>query len=276
MAHSTPPIPIHCYTNPSFCQQSEYISNELNDDLPPPPLQQFQTDELPPPPPLTPPHPISHTTPIRIQNQQPQSINNYQSNYGHTNPAFQTLPEQNCIQLDTQVRYAKTPDRYCYLEDNNVKNAPIIETKSRERQIIYDRHTGSRYEYIVDDEPIPLQPQNQLQRRASSTQIEMVNHRQNTQFHRQPSYHGQRMQTALSVPINRIENDANNTTKIRRLRQDGNDVIRYALVPADEAVTDGDSSSWINGNYSSPRGNFLYTPSFTVFFFLLFLLFVFH
>ena len=34
------PTQVHCYTNPSFCRQSEYIPDDPDLDLPPPP--QFQ------------------------------------------------------------------------------------------------------------------------------------------------------------------------------------------------------------------------------------------
>ncbi|XP_015518830.2 uncharacterized protein LOC107223609 isoform X1 [Neodiprion lecontei] len=45
MGEANDPTRVHCYTNPSFCRQSEFIPDDL-----PPPLQ-FQGDELPPPPP---------------------------------------------------------------------------------------------------------------------------------------------------------------------------------------------------------------------------------
>lgn len=137
----------------------------------------------------------------------------------------------------------------------------ILIYKIVKKRINYERDNRSRYEFIDDDdEPIPLQQPIQLQRRASLTRIETVNQRQNSQFHRQASYHGQRMQTMLSVPVNRVDNDINNPQKLRKIRQDENNVIRYALVPADEAIADGDSSSWINTNYSSSRGRYARLP----------------
>ncbi|XP_057328555.1 uncharacterized protein LOC130669589 [Microplitis mediator] len=224
-------IPGYCYTNPSFCRQSEQIPDDHGDELPPPP--QFQEpDELPPPPP-PPLAPTTVTTSIHIQ--QPQNYGQ-----GHANPGFPTRSDPDAIELD---RYAKPPtDRYCYLDENKKKD--IIQ----ERRVIYDRNTRSRYEYIEDDEPLPP-PQPRLERRASLTRFELMNHRQNYQFIRQGSYHGQQLQ-ALE--------DRNVNQRVRRYRQDGND--RYALVPADEGAIDVESSSWINAGHSSPRGRYARVP----------------
>lgn len=218
----TQPTPVHCYTNPSFCRQSEHIPDDRHDQLPPPP--QFQgVEELPLPPP-----PISIPIPI-------ESPQRYQPNHGHTNPAFQNRTELDSIELD---RYAKTPqDRYCYLEDN--RRDPAVE----ERRVVYDRNTRSRYEYIDDEEP----PLNQrLQRRASLSRFEIASNRQSQHFARQPSYHGQQLQG--------LEDGA----RVRRVRQDGND--RYGMVPADEAPIE--SSWTTPGGRSPPRGEYflhLYT-----------------
>ncbi|XP_023319417.1 putative uncharacterized protein DDB_G0291608 isoform X2 [Trichogramma pretiosum] len=64
----------HCYTNPSFCRQSEYIAND--NDLPPPP--QFQVDDLPPPPDV-------HDSPMPANK---SLVAQPQPQYGQTNPAF--------------------------------------------------------------------------------------------------------------------------------------------------------------------------------------------
>lgn len=215
-------IPGYCYTNPSFCRQSEQIPDDQNDELPPPP--QFQeVEDLPPPPP---PAPTTVTTSVHFQHPQ-----NY--GQGHTNPAFPIRSDPDAIELD---RYAKTTDRYCYLDENPKKD--IVQ----ERRIIYDRNTRSRYEYIDDDDH---PPQPRLQRRASLSRFELMNQRQNYQFVRQGSYHGQQLQGL---------EDRNGNQRARRFRQDGSD--RYALVPADEGAIDVESSSWINAGHSSPRGKY--------------------
>ncbi|XP_034938754.1 uncharacterized protein spdo [Chelonus insularis] len=214
------PAPVHCYTNPSFCRQSEYLPED-HDELPPPP--QFQSiEDLPPPPP-----PV--TVPIPIQNH----TENY--NQGHANPAFQTKPEPD-IEID---RYAKTQDRYCYLDE-----APHKEVQ--ESRVVYERNSRNRYEYIDDDEP-PVQ-HNRLQRRASLSRFEIHSQRQNQQFVRQGSYHGQQL---------RGYEDLDGNQRVRRFRHDGND--RYALVPADEGNIDRDSS-WLSGGRSSPRGRYARVP----------------
>ncbi|XP_015591403.1 trithorax group protein osa [Cephus cinctus] len=128
MAQITDPAPVHCYTNPSFCQQSEYIPLDHNGELPPPP--QFQGDDLPPPPP-------------------PQQL---QPQYGQTNPAFQTQPE--------------VPDRYCYL-DQPVAQTSHRRYASLPVDDLHIAPTPygqvSRYEYIQEQD----RPEN-LQRRGSS------------------------------------------------------------------------------------------------------------
>ncbi|CAG5095922.1 Protein of unknown function [Cotesia congregata] len=219
-------IPGYCYTNPSFCRQSEQIPDDQNDELPPPP--QFQeVEDLPPPPP---PAPTTVTTSVHFQHPQ-----NY--GQGHANPGFPIRSDPDAIELD---RYAKTTDRYCYLDENPKKD--IVQ----ERRIIYDRNTRSRYEYIDDDDH---PPQPRLQRRASLSRFEMMNQRQNYQFVRQGSYHGQQLQGL---------EDRNGNQRARRFRQDGSD--RYALVPADEGAIDVESSSWINAGHSSPRGRYARVP----------------
>ncbi|XP_066595107.1 uncharacterized protein spdo [Prorops nasuta] len=136
----TGPTPVHCYTNPSFCRQSEYIPDDQTaSDLPPPP--QFQgNDDLPPPPP-----------PIQMQ-----------LHGGQTNPAFQGQTEGN--------------DRYCYLEEpkqpihRRYASLPV-----EEQRALYNQ--TSRYEYIQDERTTQLQrsnssrydyvPQQQVQLRST-------------------------------------------------------------------------------------------------------------
>ncbi|XP_031832364.1 uncharacterized protein LOC116426881 [Nomia melanderi] len=137
MAQTSEPVPVHCYTNPSFCRQSEYIPDDQATDLPPPP--QFQTvDDLPPPPP-----------PLQLQ---------MQCSGGQSNPAFQGTAEsgiENCV----------TRDRYCYLEENRTvahrryASVPVEESRS------YNQN--SRYEYISDEQQ-QQQQRGLFQRRGSS------------------------------------------------------------------------------------------------------------
>lgn len=79
------PAAVHCYTNPSFCRQSEFISND-HGELPPPPQFQSQNDDLPPPPP-------------------PQQLQIFEQN----NPVFGVKSEpKTAISAD---------NRYCYIDD---------------------------------------------------------------------------------------------------------------------------------------------------------------
>ncbi|XP_076180442.1 uncharacterized protein LOC143153298 [Ptiloglossa arizonensis] len=135
MAQTTEPAPVHCYTNPSFCRQSEYIPGDQTGDLPPPP--QFQSNEdLPPPPP-----------PLQIQ-----------CNGGQSNPAFQGTIE------GVPIGNTEIVDRYCYLDETNRGGTVIHRRYSSlpvdEHPIGYNR--GSRYEYLQDEH------RNQIQRRGSS------------------------------------------------------------------------------------------------------------
>ena len=143
MNHPTEPIPVHCYTNPSFCRQSEYIPDD-QDDLPPPP--QFQSEDLPPPPP-------------------PQQL---QAQYGQTNHAFQSQPE---TAAEIQPRATATPDRYCYLEDTrpvNLRRYASLPVKEQ-RRLTYAQ--SSRYEYIQDEERTQLH-------RTGSSRYEFIPHQQ--------------------------------------------------------------------------------------------------
>lgn len=119
MAQISEPAPVHCYTNPSFCRQSEYIpEDQSGGELPPPP--QFQCpDDLPPPPP-----------PLQLQ-------------YGQTNPAFQEIGESR----------AEGGRRYRYLDEG--KNGSKAHRRYgsvpvEEHRPVYNQ--SSRYEYIEDEE----------------------------------------------------------------------------------------------------------------------------
>ncbi|XP_063976303.1 uncharacterized protein LOC135162092 [Diachasmimorpha longicaudata] len=227
MAQATSPSAVHCYTNPSFCRQSEFVQDH-DDELPPPPG--FQVDDLPlPPPPSGPP-----SLPIPIAHQ------NYPERYGHTNEVLLSRADPDAIEVN---RYGKTTERCCYLDET------VGNIQGQEHRVIYDRNTKSRYEYIDDDEP-PPQPQPRLQRRASLTRFEMLSQRQDQHFTRQASYHGHYYRTPSSI-------DDNETgRRIRRTRQNGNEVVRYGLVPADEANVDCDSSPLLGIGQSSPRGRY--------------------
>ena len=134
MSRQTEATPVHCYTNPSFCRQSEYMPDDRN-DLPPP--LQFQSDDLPPPP-----------SPRQLQQQ-----------YGQTNPAFQSQPE---TAVEIQPRGTATPDRYCYLDETRpTSHRRYGSLPVQEQQRLTYTHS-SRYEYIQDDE------RTQLQRTGSS------------------------------------------------------------------------------------------------------------
>ncbi|XP_020291421.1 uncharacterized protein LOC109858506 [Pseudomyrmex gracilis] len=145
MAQPPETAPVHCYTNPSFCRQSEYIPDDhAHTDLPPPP-QQFQgSDDLPPPPP-----------PLQLQCH----------TAGQSNPAFQTPLET----LDV----CESRNRYCYLEDSR---APVHRRYSslpvEETRVIYNQ--SSRYEYIQQEET----ERGQLARRGSSRYEFIPQHQQ--------------------------------------------------------------------------------------------------
>lgn len=132
MAQGSEPVPVHCYTNPSFCRQSEYIPEDHAGDLPPPP--QFQCGEdLPPPPP-----------PLQMQ-----------INGGQSNPAFQGHNEGSGLeQCDSR-------ERYCYLEGSRgsthrrYASLPVEERRATCNQ-------SSRYEFVQEEQ------RGQMQRRGSS------------------------------------------------------------------------------------------------------------
>ncbi|XP_071639550.1 uncharacterized protein [Temnothorax longispinosus] len=135
MAQPPESVPVHCYTNPSFCRQSEYIPDDHVNDLPPPP-QQFQgSDDLPPPPP-----------PLQLQCHAA----------GQSNPAFQAPPE-------TTLNVCESRDRYCYLEGNRAPtHRRYASLPVEESRVTYNQ--SSRYEYIEQDEA----ERSQLPRRNSS------------------------------------------------------------------------------------------------------------
>ncbi|XP_033318897.1 uncharacterized protein LOC117216354 [Bombus bifarius] len=134
-------VPVHCYTNPSFCRQSEYIPEDHSDDLPPPP--QFQSgDDLPPPPP-----------PLQLQ-----------CNIGQSNPAFQEPTEGRIENSDGK------DNRYCYLESNSsVAHRRYGSVPVEGHRAIYSQR--SRYEYIQDEQ------RDQIQRRGS-LRYEFIPHQQ--------------------------------------------------------------------------------------------------
>lgn len=135
------PAPVHCYTNPSFCRQSEYIPEDRGGgDLPPPP--QFQCgDDLPPPPP-----------PLQLQ-----------CNGGQTNPAFQEIGESRRAERCGEAgggRYG------CYLENgNNSAHRRYGSVPFEERRY----NQGSRYEYIED-----IEERSDVQRRGSLRYPELI------------------------------------------------------------------------------------------------------
>ena len=133
--------PVHCYTNPSFCRQSEYIPEDHSDDLPPPP--QFQSsDDLPPPPP-----------PLQLQ-----------CNIGQSNPAFQEPTEDRIENSDGK------DNRYCYLENNSgAAHRRYGSVPVEGHRAIYSQR--SRYEYIQDEQ------RDQIQRRGS-LRYEFIPHQQ--------------------------------------------------------------------------------------------------
>ncbi|KAK1122468.1 hypothetical protein K0M31_009687 [Melipona bicolor] len=131
MAQTTEPTPVHCYTNPSFCRQSEYIPEDQTSDLPPPPHFQ-NNDDLPPPPP-----------PLQLQ-----------YNGGQNNPAFQEPG------VEGRIEKTDSRDRYCYLEGNsNSTHRRYGSVPVEEHRAIYNQ--SSRYEYIQDEQ------RGQVQRRSS-------------------------------------------------------------------------------------------------------------
>lgn len=149
MAQVPEPAPVHCYTNPSFCRQSEYIPDDhAGNGLPPPP-QQFQgNDDLPPPPP-----PLQQT---------------YYA--GQSNPAFQEPPET-AAPLDAR----ESRDRYCYLDDDNrpLAHRRYASLPVEEPRVTYGQ--TSRYEYIQQGDE-----RGQLTRRGSS-RYEFIPHQQQQQ-----------------------------------------------------------------------------------------------
>lgn len=151
------PAPVHCYTNPSFCRQSEYIPDEHHatstSGLPPPPAQFQGNDDLPPPPP-----------PLQLQT--------YYA--GQSNPAFQE-PAETTAAVDESRDH-----RYCYLDDNRpLTHRRYASLPAEEPRVTYKQ--SSRYEYVQQDdgqltrrgssryEFIPQQQQQVQQRSAPST-----------------------------------------------------------------------------------------------------------
>ncbi|KAJ8684482.1 hypothetical protein QAD02_020274 [Eretmocerus hayati] len=155
------PAQVHCYTNPSFCRQSEYIPDHdehaADPDLPPPP--QFQMDDLPPPPAV-------HQTPP------PQ--------YGQSNPAFRGSPEKDLSNKDPRQQHQRSTsnlnrtatDRYCYIDDDPEAASPqpvptsalrrygsLPLGRPEHRAYAYKAH---RYEYIHDDLHLQQIQQQQL------------------------------------------------------------------------------------------------------------------
>ncbi|XP_078053686.1 uncharacterized protein LOC144479063 [Augochlora pura] len=138
MAQASDPAPVHCYTNPSFCRQSEYIPEDQT-DLPPPP--QFQSvEELPPPPP-----------PLQLQ--------------GQSNPAFQGPAEPSRIE-NCGIR-----ERYCYLEEDrsHATHRRYASVPVEEHHPVYNQ--TSRYEYIPEGQRAPLQ-------RRGSSRYDFIPHQQ--------------------------------------------------------------------------------------------------
>ncbi|XP_035733928.1 uncharacterized protein LOC118446861 [Vespa mandarinia] len=153
MAQTSEPAPVHCYTNPSFCRQSEYIPDD-RENLPPPP--QFQsTDELPPPPP-----------PLQMHLQ-----------CGQSNPAFQANAE---IRIERQIetREAREHRRYCYLNENRDPAHKRYASLPIEDRNVIGYGQSSRYEYIQEEQRGHVQrrpsiryefiPRQQVQRQRSA------------------------------------------------------------------------------------------------------------
>ncbi|XP_058795608.1 atrophin-1-like [Phymastichus coffea] len=148
----------HCYTNPSFCRQSECIPEDSDSaDLPPPP--QFQVDDLPPPPALQPATP----------------------QYGQSNPAFHGSPEVDIAttqpdhnrSIAALNRTTTNAERYCYIEEQ--QPSPPASTPKRygslplgnARAYAYRTH---RYEYIHDDATVQVQVAQQQQQQLHQQQ----------------------------------------------------------------------------------------------------------
>ncbi|XP_008202024.1 ataxin-2 homolog [Nasonia vitripennis] len=161
---------VHCYTNPSFCIQSEYIPDDaqsVGSDLPPPP--QFQVDDLPPPP--------------AVHQPQPQ--------YGQVNPAFNSSPEVAVPNRPPPLHRSvanlnhTTADRYCYIDDRVEAPSPPPPANAHKRygSLPMGRpnpyaYRNNRYEYIQDDasvqvqvqvQPVPGHPQQQMPTVSANT-----------------------------------------------------------------------------------------------------------
>ncbi|XP_043287634.1 uncharacterized protein spdo [Venturia canescens] len=145
------------YTNPSFCQQSEFVQNHRLEELPPPP--QFQAaEELPPPSPSPPPPPPGA---------QPHQQRFYDA--GKSNPGFRYAADD-----DAPTR---GDDRYAYLERKNVvaaaasfQDAYAVPINER-RPIVHEREVRSRYEYIQDDDEDPVDEKTHQNRPRTPEQL---------------------------------------------------------------------------------------------------------
>lgn len=138
MAQTSEPAPVHCYTNPSFCRQSEYIPDD-RENLPPPP--QFQSsDELPPPPP-----------PLQMHLQ-----------CGQSNPAFQANAETRIERQIEETREGRDHRRYCYLNENKDPVHKRYASLPIEDRDVVGYGRSSRYEYIQEE-----QKRGHVQRRPS-------------------------------------------------------------------------------------------------------------
>ncbi|KAF7407175.1 hypothetical protein HZH66_001712 [Vespula vulgaris] len=153
MAQTSEPAPVHCYTNPSFCRQSEYIPDD-RENLPPPP--QFQSsEELPPPPP-----------PLQMHLQ-----------CGQSNPAFQANAETR-IERQIETREGREHSRYCYLDENRDPVHKRYASLPIEDRGVVAYGRSSRYEYIRDEQRGHVQrrpsiryefiPRQQVQRQRSA------------------------------------------------------------------------------------------------------------
>ena len=146
MAHPSSTGRGHCYTNPTFCTQSE-LDSRMIDDLPPPP--QFQEDLPPPSPSPPPPPPLPHTQ----NHQQVELQNRSHYNDGHVNSAFQ------CTSIQSkEINVPRPVDRYGFLDERRPA-CPLPEQQdnyavqmNERRRIIQNREIRSRYEYIVDED----------------------------------------------------------------------------------------------------------------------------
>lgn len=225
MNHPNEPTPVHCYTNPSFCRQSEFIHDDRN-DLPPPP--QFQGDDLPPPPP-------------------PQQLQMQHHQYGQTNAAFQSQPE---TAAEIQIRNNHSiQERYCYLEETGPPAAATTASSSssttssshrrygslpvQEQRVTYNVQS-SRYEYIQDD----AAERAQLQRTGSS-RYEFIPHQQVLRS---------------APPVNQENN--NGQLQLRTCRNNG---ARYAVVPGDQDYQENETT-WNGAKVISPIRRQISTP----------------